>query len=327
MSASSIWNVSETDFPVDGSPRQRLGFALKYAAQASGAKPNTQSWQFRLADAHLELLSLAAPELEASDPDGRERLIDCGAALHHLKLALKHFGCLGRVELFPDLAEPTLVARVHFGYSREREAREKFLFAAMNGARFVAPVETPVTEAVLFELSQAVANERGWLEFAQSEMSRQRVLQTTLAPATRAWGSDDSRANPAHSVGAVRISLWPRPLFAFGGRSVDSSNVALQPDPQISTPAATFGVVKTKTDDKHGWLAAGQILARAVLQAQVSGVSWAFFSPVRRREVREALRTGIGHKGFAQAVLRFGALVPREPLRLDSPTTATATFH
>lgn len=86
-------------------------------------------------------------------------------------------------------------------------------------------------------------------------------------------------------------------------------------------------MVKTKTDDKHGWVAAGQATARAVLQAQVLGLSWAFFDQVRRREAREALRTGIGHKGFAQVILRFGALASGEMVRLATPTTATATFR
>jgi hypothetical protein len=71
-------------------------------------------------------------------------------------------------------------------------------------------------------------------------------------------------------------------------------------------------VVKTKTDDKYGWLEAGQTMARTVLQAQALGLSWAFFNPVRRREAREALRVGVGHKGFAQVILRFGPLVSDE---------------
>jgi hypothetical protein len=67
-----------------------------------------------------------------------------------------------------------------------------------------------------------------------------------------------------------------------------------------------LAVVKTKTDDKHGWLEAGQTMARTILQAQALGLSWGFYDPVRRREAREALRLGVGHKGFAQVILQFG---------------------
>ena len=97
--------------------------------------------------------------------------------------------------------------------------------------------------------------------------------------------------------------------------------------PSVASPLATLAVVKTKTDDKHGWLAAGQTLARAVLQAQALGLTWAFLNPVRRREAREALRTGIGHKGFAQVILHFGALLAGPPVQPALPMTATATFR
>jgi hypothetical protein len=88
-----------------------------------------------------------------------------------------------------------------------------------------------------------------------------------------------------------------------------------------------LAVVKTKTDDKYGWLEAGQTMARTILQAQALGLSWAFFNPVRRRSAREALRMGVGHKGFAQVILRFGPLMADEMIPLAAPTTATALFR
>src|ERR1017187_5201736 len=107
MSASSILNISEAGFPANDLPREKLMFALKYAALApteSGWLP----WHFRMADSHLELLAKNSPAREEADPDRREFMIGCGSALQYLKLALKHFGCLGRVAVFPDLGQPAL---------------------------------------------------------------------------------------------------------------------------------------------------------------------------------------------------------------------------
>jgi hypothetical protein len=88
-----------------------------------------------------------------------------------------------------------------------------------------------------------------------------------------------------------------------------------------------LAVVKTKTDDKHGWLEAGQTLARAVLQARALGVPCAFLNPIRRREAREALRMGVGHKGFAQVILRFGSQTAGDMIRLAStPGASPAVF-
>lgn len=321
-----MWSVAEADFPSNGSPRQRLGFSLKYAALAP-TESNRQPWEFRLTDTHLELLAKEDPALELIDPDGRELLIACGAALHHLKLALKHFGCLGRVELFPDLDQSGLVARIHFGFSRERDAQEKLLFEAMTArnANLAFVAETPVSEMMLTVLSRAVATERGWLDFAQSEASRQRVVEIVRADEQPGLHLNRPRPLPMNLSADGPASRWPKPLFAFGGRNVDSQSVMMAPGRSLAIPPAILGVVKTKTDDKHGWLAAGQTLARVVLQAQVLGLAWAFFHPVRRREAREALRTGVGHKGFAQVILRFGPLSAGETVRLNVPTTATAT--
>lgn len=326
MSASSLWSITETDFPANGSLPQRLGFALKYAALAP-TEFHWQPWEFRLADAHLELWAQPAPVLAAVDPEGRELLIGCGAALQYLKLALKHFGCLGRVELFPDLDQPALLARVHFGFSRERDAREKLLFEAITSNRPNASAigEMPVSETMLAVIGQSVAGERGWLEFAQSETSRQRVAE--IAAGELATSDMRARAFPPTVPTGGPTARWPRPLFAFGGRKGDSQQLPVKPTQPVVLPAATLGVVKTKTDDKHGWLAAGQTMARAILQAQALGLAWSFFNPVRRREAREALRTGIGHKGFAQVILRFGALTAAETVRMAAPQTETATFR
>jgi len=290
MNARRILGIAEGDFPANGSLRKKLEFALKYTtlAPVEGGWP---PWYFRLADAQVELMAKNNPVREEADPERRGFIIGCGSALLYLKLALKHFGCLGRVELFPDLGQPALVARVHCGFGRERDAREKRLFEAMTEGRVnVSPFgATPVSETMLAVLGHAAAGERGWLDFVQSETSRQHVLQATLAE-----------------------NLW---------------NGAVQPDvpPAIST--ATLAVVKTKTDDKHGWLEAGQTMARTVLQAQALGLSWAFFDPVRRRAAREGLRLGVGHKGFAQVILRFDPLVADEMFPSAVASAEVALFR
>ena len=298
---------------MNGSVRQRLEAALEYAALAP-KEIDWDAWEFRLADEHLELIAESAPELEGIDPDGRESMISCGAALQYLKLALKHSGSLGRVELFPELDQPRLVARIHSGNSSLRDRQESLIFEAMS--RSLIPSSSmgkaPVSDAMLAVLSQAVAGERGWLDFTQSETSLQRVVKITLA-------ADDGRSQWTSPWSGRQASRWSRPLLGFGSRSVKVRKAVVEQVRQLPTPAATLAVVKTKTDDKHGWLAAGQTMARAILQAQAMGLSWAFVDPLRRQAAREELRVIVGHKGFAQVILRFGSLMA------DLPATAGST--
>lgn len=310
MTPDTIANGAGAQLPANASPRQKLEAILKYAALA----PTERPWQrgtFRVQDTHLELVAQGDPARVAADPDGRELMIGCGAALLYLKLALKHFGCLGRVALFPDLGEPALVARIYAGSCHERNPQEKFLFQAMTESRTNrSPLGgTPVSETMLAALSHAAAGERGWLDFIQSETSRQHVLKITLSSdkfASREGGSEFGRPDEDD------LADWNR---------------AVEPRPQRAIADATLAVVKTKTDDKHGWLEAGQTMARTVLQAQALGLSWAFFNPVRRRAAREELRLGVGHKGYAQVILRFDPLTLGEAYSNTARTTSFAKFQ
>lgn len=328
MSASSIWNISEAEFPAQDSPRHRMGFALKYAALAPVVEP-TQPLEFRIDDSSVDISARLDEPAAVADPDGRLAFFCCGARLHHLTLTLRHFGCLGRVEIFPDLAEPTLVARVHLGFCRERDALEHRLFAALSQPPPLGTVSNPVvsSEIVLAEISRAVARERGWLEFAQSETSRRRLAglaaESDLGFASR--GAPRELDSRRQQLGA-RLSWAHSRNSAAEGATVLPPGEARTMERTLPLPTC-LAVVKTKTDDKHGWVVAGQAFARAALQAQALGVTWTCLSHIRRRSIRETLRTEIGHKGFAQTLLSFGGWLTPDVVRLDTPTTATATFR
>lgn len=68
-----------------------------------------------------------------ADPDGREMVISCGAAVFTLWVAVRYLGCLPHARLFPDPARPTLVARVSWDEERTAPAEyEQELFAAVR---------------------------------------------------------------------------------------------------------------------------------------------------------------------------------------------------
>lgn len=277
-----MWHVADAEFPVDGTTRQRLGFVAKYAYLAP-IQSDWHPWEIVLGDSHLDLLLKTEGELDDEASDPRELMIRCGVALQYLKVALKHFGSLGRIEKFPDLDRRSLVARIHFGFGRERDARETSLFEAITASRdqqaFSGDGQVPAdTQAAL---GQAVAVDRAWLEWSQSDVSRQRVLEFTLA------------SDATH---------------------------------RFASMAFTLGVIKTKTDDEHGWLAAGQAVALAILHAHAWGLGWSFFHRMPDPDAREALRMGVGQKGFAQLVMHFSSIVPRQAIPFVS-TTSTATFN
>src|SRR5947209_14494581 len=89
---------------------------------------NTQPWRFAVGPHAIDLY--ADPERKLSqDRDGTEMLISCGAALFGLRLAVRGLGYLPAVRLFPDHAQPALLARVALGPQAPATAAERRMLA------------------------------------------------------------------------------------------------------------------------------------------------------------------------------------------------------
>ena len=86
------WMANPTDFPADGTPNEKLLFLLNYAVLAPSIL-NTQPWRFRIDGDEVEISSDRKRILPVTDPQGRELLISCGAALINLRVAMRGFGC------------------------------------------------------------------------------------------------------------------------------------------------------------------------------------------------------------------------------------------
>jgi hypothetical protein len=179
MGASSDWKIPAADFPAGASTKDKLGFAVKYAIMAPGVF-GWPAWDYRMMDGSAHLLA----RVEAMQRGERETMMGCGTSLQLFKLALRQVGCLGRVDLFPDLAHPELVATIHAGPGSRQDALEGRLFVAIRQHGIREPVAEDLLDpgAVIAALERATEGERGWLEFAQNETSRQRLNSLALGP-------------------------------------------------------------------------------------------------------------------------------------------------
>src|SRR4029453_18255107 len=82
------------------------------AAVAAPSVYNTQPWLFRVTEREIEVYADPTRQLGVVDPRGRELMISVGAALFNLRVAMLADGRTPTVRLFPDGAEPDLVATV-----------------------------------------------------------------------------------------------------------------------------------------------------------------------------------------------------------------------
>jgi nitroreductase len=298
---------------------------------------NTQPWKWRVSADAVELYADSDRHLVGTDPDRRDLVISCGAALHHLRVALAAAGVAVAVTRLPDPEDRTLlaVAQVVDGPIDERAA-------ALAGAigdrhsdrRAFAP--DPAHPAQLRLLTEHAAAEGARLVPVVSDEARAR-LATVLGEAART-----ERAAPGY---AAELVLWSsryrgshdglpagsRTRGGIGSRSIGLRQFPVGGLRQVTQPlaadqdGATLMVLTTDGDETCDWLRAGEATSAALLVATRIGLATTVLSQAAevsetRRQLADVVLRVPEH---AQLVLRVGITphgaaalhpVPRRPL-------------
>jgi hypothetical protein len=123
---------------------------LTGVARRAPSLHNTQPWRFTVSGDAIELRADVSRQLSV-DPDGREMLISCGAALYGLRLAVRSLGYLPEVEILPGPAGRGPLARVRLGPAAPMTAGErKMLVAVPHRHTHRGPFEAGPLPAGLF---------------------------------------------------------------------------------------------------------------------------------------------------------------------------------
>ena len=94
-----------------GVPESLIRRLVLLACQAPSVY-NTQPWAWRLRADGMDLYADHQRRLPVADPTGRELVLSCGAALHHVQVAARALGWEPTVRRFPDASAPALLAEV-----------------------------------------------------------------------------------------------------------------------------------------------------------------------------------------------------------------------
>ncbi len=138
--------------------------ALAQAARTAGLAPsihNSQPWRWRVDGAQLDLRAERSRQLAVTDPEGRMLAISCGAALHHVRLALAAEGWAVTVTRLPDHNDQDLLARLSMtGRTNVTPAAMRLLQTARIRHTDRRPLtDTPVEPAVIDALRAACVDE------------------------------------------------------------------------------------------------------------------------------------------------------------------------
>lgn len=332
--APDAWHPAADAFPRAGSDADKLAFAARWAALAPSSH-NAQPWLFLVRRDWLELVADRTRALPVCDPDDRELVLGCGAALYHLRVALASFGYAPRVQLEPDPDDADLLAMVRVGEPIGWSASVEQQFRAIerrhtNRGPFAARVP-PID--VVHRLEEAARDEGAWL-VAVDDVQKQ-WLAALIADGDRAqmhdasfrrelaaWLHPNRNAGgdgmPGWSFGWSNPTSYVRPLVV---RTFDRGDGQAAHDHELALHAPLMAVLGSERDGVIDWLGAGQALARVLLEATAAGLSASFLNqPIEVERLRDEVARGIGRpRTRPQLILRFGygqpvAPTPRRPL-------------
>jgi hypothetical protein len=288
---------------------------------------NTQPWRFTADGQQISLHADAERQLRVADPDGREMLISCGAALFTARLALRSLSYIPETFLLPDPGQPLLVARVSWQRRAARTGFEQRLFGQVRQRRTHRGAFDPVPlpPNLLAALREGAARYGAMLRIVADD-GRRAALAAAIETAERAERLDSERvrelARWAPAPGSARTDGVPATAYParaehtdpdFPGRDFAHGRGWGLP-PLSSAPlfrvAGVAGLLTTAHDRPADWINAGQALQRILLTASTCGVAAALHTqPLELGWLRESIRTQLSDGAYPQLVLRFGAVI------------------
>ena len=305
-------------FPEPETIRAVLSMALR-----APSVHNSQPWHWRVGPSSLHLYADDSRHLPNTDPDRRDMLVSCGAALHHCTVALAALGWQAKIRRFPDAADSSHLASIEVQPLAASEL-EITLAAAISQRR---------TDRRTFS-SWPVPGGDIALMGARAARAGVMLRQLDLLPHLTEIVAESVRRHTGDSDYLSELNAWSGRYGALAG--VPAHNTPA-PDQHASLPARVFAgpvlaqpvgasaaednavllVLGTQTDDDLARLRAGEATSLVLLSATAMGLATCpVTEPLEISETREAVREDVfGTSGYPQMMIRIGwAAVNADPV-------------
>src|SRR5260370_21886688 len=131
----STFEMPTGELPNVASTTEEIARFVVEAAVNAPWVHNTQPWWFYGADHEIGVHADDERRVPIADPDGREMMISCGAALFTSRVALRYIGVVPKVRVLPEPQLRTLAAKINWTESVPPVDYERELFAQIKRRR------------------------------------------------------------------------------------------------------------------------------------------------------------------------------------------------
>ncbi len=288
--------------------------AVLESATRAPSVHNSQPWRWLVGPDSLYLLADPSRHLPHTDPDRRNLMLSCGAALHHCTVALAAAGWHAKVQRLPDPRSPEHLATIEvtpkpadeldivlcLAIGRRRTDRRSYRSwpvpwgdialmgarAARAGVMLRQVDEIPRLHDIVLDSVARHASDADYL--AELSAWSGRYGSVAGVPARNTPAPNSSAAIPARAFAGPALQSGP----GDDGESEGSVVVALG----------------TESDDDLARLRAGEATSLVLLSATAMGLaSCPVTEPLEIPETRQAVRADVfGDSGHPQMMVRVG---------------------
>jgi nitroreductase len=286
--------------------------ALALAVRAPSIH-NIQPWRWRIGDRSIHLYLDPTRTLPATDPDERDLLLSCGAALHHLRIALAALGWSAVVHRLPNPADPRHLAAIEPVRHRPTDldvALSAAISRRQSDRRHFG--SWPIPPGYV-SLATERANALGAIVRKATDAPRELLVEATRLAVIRHAEDPEYRFELAGWTGKhssdegvpARNAPMPRPDDELPARVFAAPQLA---DSANEPDSAELLVIGTTADDQHSRLQAGEALSAVLLTAANVGLATCpFTEPLEIPATRSMVRRGVlDSTAYPQVVVRLG---------------------
>lgn len=313
-------------FPETETVRAALSLAIR-----APSLYNSQPWRWRVGSHSLHLYAERSMHLKHTDPDGRDLILSCGAALNHCSIALTALGWQTKVHRLPNPSDPFHLASIEVHPSVPSES-DIALAAAIpkrqTDRRHFSSWSVPLGDVARMGARAAR------LGVTMRRMEPSIEFKAILAQAV--WQHSQDReylyelatwSGRYRSIAGVPARNVPErdPAAALPGRIFAGATLVQPPDASPESDSGVVLALGTEQDDTTARLRAGEATSLVLLTATALGLaSCPITEPLEITEARDYLREDVfGMDAFPQMLIRIGwapvnaralPATPRRPL-------------